>query len=110
DPKTDEPVRTGDVIPNIAVNPKTGTLYVVWQDARFSDHQRDGIAFSTSGNGGRTWSAPRQINRAKRTQAFTASIDVADDSIGVTHYDFRRDNADPNVLLTDYWRLVSKNG
>jgi hypothetical protein len=110
DSKTGEPVRTGDIIPNIAVDHETGDLHVVWQDSRFSGRKRDGIAFSKSRDGGVTWSAPRQINKATNVQAFTASISVADDAIAVTHYDFRRDNADPNVLLTDYWRLVSNNG
>jgi hypothetical protein len=109
DLKTDEPVRTGDVIPNIAVDRESGALFVVWQDARFSGGRRDAIAFSTSRDGGLTWSAPRRINTAHNVQAFTASIDVSGDAIAVTHYDFRHDIADPNVLLTDYWRLVSKN-
>jgi hypothetical protein len=109
DPKTAEPVRTGDIIPNIAVDRESGALFVVWQDARFSGGRRDAIAFSTSRDSGLTWSAPVRINQAPNVQAFTASIDVSDDSIAVTHYDFRHDNADPKVLLTDYWRLVSKN-
>ena len=28
----------------------------------------------------------------------------------MTYYDFRRDTTDPNVLLTDYWQIVSHNG
>jgi hypothetical protein len=110
DPKTGEPVRTGDIIPNIAVDRETGDLHVVWQDSRFSGRKRDGIVFSTSHDGGLTWSAPTQINKATNVQAFTASISVADESIAVTHYDLRHDNADPNLLLTDYWRLDSSNG
>ncbi|HEY0583553.1 MAG TPA: sialidase family protein, partial [Chloroflexota bacterium] len=110
DPKTGEPVRTGDIGPSMAVNRETGQLYVVWQDARFSNHQRDAIAFSSSRDGGLTWSEPRRINKATNVQAFTAAIDVTDNTIAVTHYDFRRDNTDPKVLLTDYWRLTSTNG
>jgi hypothetical protein len=41
--------------------------------------------------------------------AFTASIDVAHDGMSVTQYYFRHDPADPSVLLTDYWRVVSTN-
>ncbi len=110
DPKTGEAVRTGDIIPNIAVDRESGALHVVWQDARFSGGKRDGIAFSTSLDGGRTWSAPEQINKAPNVQAFTASIALTEDELAVTYYDFRRDNADPKVLLTDYWRIVSQNG
>jgi Neuraminidase (sialidase) len=110
DPKTGEPVRTGDIIPNIAVDRESGVLYAVWQDSRFSGRKRDGIAFSSSADGGQTWSAARQINKATNTQAFTASIAIVDGEIAVTHYDFRGDNIDPAVLLTDYWRLLSDDG
>src|SRR5207245_7839686 len=48
DTKTNEPLRTGDVIPDIAVDSATGALWVVWQDARFSGLKRDGIVVSTS--------------------------------------------------------------
>jgi len=110
DPKTGEPVRTGDIVPNIAVDRDSGDLHVVWQDSRFSGRKRDGIAFSTSHDGGVTWSNPKQINKATNVQAFTASISAANNQLVVTHYDFRHDNADPNVLLTDYWRLTSNDG
>src|SRR5262249_30250837 len=36
DPRTQEPVRSGDVIPEPAIDPQTGRLYLVWQDARFN--------------------------------------------------------------------------
>jgi hypothetical protein len=111
DTKTGEPVRTGDITPNIAVDRKTGTLYVVWQDARFSGGLRDGIVFSQSNDGGLTWSVPVRVNRAPTVQAFTASVDVADDgTIGVTYYDFRKDTSNPKVLLTNYWQITSSNG
>ena len=111
DTKTNEPLRTGDVIPDIAVDSATGALWVVWQDARFSGLKRDGIVVSTSKDGGLTWSAPVQVNKVPGVQAFTGSIQVVDNStVGVTHYDFRNDNADPSVLLTDYWKIVSRDG
>ena len=111
DPETGEDVRTGDIIPDVAVNADNGTLYAVWQDARFSGFQNDSIAFSQSLNGGRTWSAPVKVNEtpadipAGNQQAFTASVDVADDgTIGVTYYDFRNNTAAPD-LKTDYFAV-----
>ncbi len=110
DPDTRVPVRTGDIIPDIAVNPTNGMLYAVWQDARFSGPPwglaHDGIAFSQSSDGGLTWSDPVQINQAPGVQAFTASVQVASDgTVGVTYYDFRGNTPAPG-LPTDYW-LVS---
>jgi len=110
DPTTGAPVRTGDIIPNIAVDRTTGNLYVVWQDGRFSSDGHAGIAFSKSTDGGLTWSAPVQINTVPSTQAFTPSVAVAaDGTIGVTYYDFRNDTSSP-PLTTDYWIVHSHDG
>src|SRR5688572_15702925 len=53
DPDDGDSVRTGDIIPDIAVDPNSGQLYAVWQDKRFSDglfrfRRHDSIALSTS--------------------------------------------------------------
>ncbi len=110
DPVTGVPVRAGDIIPDIAVDGQ-GTLYVVWQDARFSDGQRDGIALSQSTDGGLTWSQPVQVNRARNVQAFTPSVHVASDgTVGISYFDFRSDTPDPASLLTDYWLVQSHDG
>jgi hypothetical protein len=109
DVKTGELVRGG--VPNIAINPNTGTLYFVWQDARFSSGLRDGIAFSTSTDGGLSWSPAVQVNQAPGVQALAPAIAVTTNGrIAVTYYDFRKDNSDPNVLLTNYWRITSEDG
>lgn len=112
DPETGAPVRTGDILPEIAVdpNPTSGALYVVWQDARFSGGQNDSIAFSQSADGGQTWSSPIKVNLtptnlpAGNQQAFTPSVHVAaDGTVGVTYYDFRNNTSDATTLLTDYF-------
>jgi hypothetical protein len=114
DPESGDPVRTGDIIPEVAVDrspasPARGTLYAVWQDSRFSDFTHDSIAFAKSTDGGFTWSAPIQINQTPTSipsgnqQSFTPSIAVAPDgTIGVTYYDFRNNTAGAS-LLTDYF-------
>jgi hypothetical protein len=109
DVKTGALVRTGDIIPDIAVDRGNGTLYIVWRDARFSGDLRDGIALSESVDGGMNWTAPVQVNQVPAVQAFTASVDVANDgTIGINYYDFRKDNSDHNVLLTNYWQITSR--
>ena len=94
DPRTNEspaPFRTGDIIPAPAVDPQTGDLYVVWQDARFSGH--DEIAISKSPDGGASWSAPKRVDTPIGGQAFTANVAVLDSgtpgtpgTVGVSYY------------------------
>jgi BNR repeat-like domain len=109
DVKTGELVRGGGG--NITLNPHTGTLYMVWEDATFSGGLRDGIAFSQSTDGGLSWSTPVQVNQAPNVQAFAPSIAInKHGTIAIAYYDFRKDNSDPNVLLTNYWRITSDDG
>ena len=111
DPESGDDVRTGDIIPDIAVNRANGRLYAVWQDARLNNNQADAIAFSQSLDGGLTWSAPIKVNKtptnipAGNQQTFTASVHVADNgTISVTYNDFRNnDSATP--LWTDYFAV-----
>ena len=112
DPDDDDPVRTGDIIPEVAVDPNSGQLYIVWQDASFSGGQYDSVALSTSTDGGFTWSQPVKVNKTPTNvstgnqQAFTPSVDVADDgTVSVTYYDFRNNTNNPDTLLTDYWAV-----
>jgi hypothetical protein len=115
DPDTGDGVRSGDIIPQIAVDRSLGStgygnLYAVWQDARFGGFSYDEIAFARSTDGGLTWSAPIRVNKtptsipAGNRQAFTATVRVgADGTIAVTYYDFRHNTADPTTLPTDYF-------
>jgi hypothetical protein len=109
DPESGDAVRTGDIVPDVAVDQASGALYAVWQDARFSGLRNDSIAFSQSLDGGHTWSAPIKVNKtptnisAGNQQAFTPGVDVAaDGTVSVTYYDLRR-NTSASSLLTDYW-------
>jgi BNR repeat-like domain len=115
DPATGARVRTGDVVPAIAVDRSNnrlthGNLYAVWQDARFSGSHHDEIAFSRSTNGGDTWSAPKRISTPTGKHAFTPAIAVgADGTIGVVYYDFRNDDSGA-PLVTDVWITTSSDG
>ena len=111
DPKTGQDLRTADIIPDIAVNHKTGALYVTWQDGRFSKFNHEAIAFAKSLDGGLTWSKPKRISRSSRYAAFTPTISVADDgTIGVSYYDFRKFKKSSPTLATNYWLATSRNG
>lgn len=104
DPDTGAPVRTGDIIPDIAAAGQK--VYAVWQDARFTGGVADQVLFSQSEDGGRTWSPSIRVSQSPgSTQAFTPAVDVRPDgSVMVTYYDFR--NNDPAAQLwTDYWAV-----
>ena len=111
DPDTGAPIRTGDIVPDINVDPQSGKVYVVWQDGRFSEFAHDDIVLSVSSDGGLTWSAPIKINQTPiSVPAFTASVSVASDgTVAVTYYDFRGNTPDPNTLFTDYWIVTCRS-
>ena len=93
DPRTNNapaPFRVGDGIPAPAIDPETGDLYVVWEDARFSGQDETVITRST--NGGATWSTPKRVN-TPGGPAFTPVVAVTDSgragvagTVGVTYY------------------------
>ncbi len=87
-------VRTGDIIPEFAVDRTTGYYYATWQDARWTGHAQ--IAFSMSTDGGATWSRTIRINPPDdANQSFTPMVHVADDgTVGVAYYRL----ADPSSM------------
>jgi hypothetical protein len=109
DPDTGHPVRSGDFLPDLAVDRANGNLYAVWQDGRFSGGQVNGIAFTMSTNGGLTWSPVIKVNQTPinipigNQNAFVASVHVANGVVGVSYYDFRNNTSATNNLQTDYW-------
>ncbi len=111
DPKSSVGVRTGDIVPAIAVDPLGFALYVAWEDSRFSSGARDGIALSKSVDEGLTWSPPVRVNGALAAQAFTPTVAVAQGKVGITYTDLRNDNpADSTQLLATVWLATSSDG
>jgi hypothetical protein len=119
DPSSGHPLRTGDVLAEVAINPDNGNLYRVWEDARFSNHNQfsdasqivDEIAFSMSTSAGTTWSPPIKVNHTPTNlvlgnrQAFTPNVRVAaDGTVAVTYYDFRFNDTGAQ-LKTDYFAV-----
>jgi hypothetical protein len=102
-------VRGGGFIGSVAAG-QTGTLYVGWQDARFSGGLLDGIALSVSLDGGLSWTEPVQVNSVTTADAFTPSIAVAaDGTVGVTYYDWR-ENTGTTPITTSVWLTTSSDG
>ncbi|MDE2091400.1 MAG: exo-alpha-sialidase [Gammaproteobacteria bacterium] len=110
DPNTGATVRAGAGLPQMAAGPGN-KLVLVWQDGRFSNGQRDGIALSQSADDGQTWSMPVEINSVSSVPAFTPSVAVLNDgTIGVSYFDFRNNTSNPSQLITDYWFTSSTDG
>jgi hypothetical protein len=114
DPNNGQPIRSGDGLPDITVDLRSGALYVVWQDSRFSGGAHDDIAFSQSTSGGQTWTAPVRVNETPSglppgdEQAFLPAIAVSQSgAIAVMYYDFRF-NTGSGGLLTDAWAVFAR--
>ncbi len=109
------PVPQPGIIPDIAVNERTGDLHVVWAEDGLS-RSRSAIGYAASRDGGRTWTRPRKINQTPDSepggngQAFLPQVDVAGNgTVAVTYYDFRR-NTDAAGTPTDLWMVTCNAG
>ncbi len=101
DPELGIPVRDASQIPDIAVNPSTGELYITWQQ-RNSQGLVEAVV-SRSVDGGFTWSYPVRVSQEPETvQSFLPAVSVnADGLVAVLFYDFRNDILGDDPLSTD---------
>jgi hypothetical protein len=118
DPNTGQPLRTADFDAAPAVDPVTGQLYLVWQDARDTTGPNGKGAFSriletTSTDGGHTWSDPVVVSGSPPgISAFLPALAVAPDgTVGMTYYDFRNlAVGNTTTLPTDIWFKSAPRG
>jgi hypothetical protein len=99
------PSRTGDIIPEPAINPSTGQLYVVWQDARFNNFANDEVVISTSSDGGSTWSAPQRVSDHTGQPAYDPSVYVNSAGVvGVSYFQWAttRSGNEPTTLFIQH--------
>ena len=89
-------VRSGDGLPNADVDPVTGDLHVVWQDARYDPSD---VLATRSRDGGRTWSPPQLISDDAGEMQFTPAVAAYDGVVHVLFYD-SRDARDREDLFT----------
>jgi hypothetical protein len=111
DPDTGSPVRAGDYLPDIAVDPHSGALYTVWADGRFGDGTYLDVVMSKSTDGGRTWTKPQAVDTAPAgVSAFNGTVAVTDDgTVAFLWYDFRENDPSPG-LPTDVFLRHSHDG
>lgn len=113
DPVSRKPMRTGDIIPDIAVNPMSGQTSVVWQQRTATG--RSAIVLSSSTDDGASWTAPVTVSQTPAApawgddQAFTPNVAInAAGTTAVTYYDFSG-NGGRRSDSARYW-LVSCAG
>jgi len=117
---TRESLRVGDGLEEVAIDPASGKLYVVYQSSTNYQKQLkqssgawdDEILLVTSGDKGATWTAPLVVHHlASGLPTFTPTIAVNGGRVAVTYYDTRNLGAtQTDHLPTNYWVKYSIDG
>ena len=119
DPNTGQRLRVGDGLEEVAIDPISGTFYVVWESStNFNKNinQSSGawdneILLTTSSDGGRTWIGPSVVHKlVSGLPTYTPTVAVNGATVAVTYYDNR--NLTPGQtanLPTDYWVSYSSD-
>jgi hypothetical protein len=107
-------LRTGDAVPSLAVDRRSGRIYAAWQDSRFSKGKRDDILVTHSDDAGATWSMPLKANDTPvaAQDAFLPVVQVdSRGRVGLLYDDLRDDpSAKDGQFLTTVWLTTSTNG
>jgi hypothetical protein len=109
-PDDNFPIRAEDYLPDIAVDPNNGAVYVVWSDGLGTPI--DKVVMAKSTDGGRHWSGPTVVaTGGPSVQSYNHSIEVTDDgTVVLTYYDDRNNVLGDGVATTDVWLRHSHNG
>lgn len=104
------PIRAGDFIPDIAIDPASGAIYVVWADGMGTALNK--VVMSRSTDGGQHWSPLQVVSTGGPTaQAYNHAVEVTDKgTVVVTYFDDRNNNLDDGVATTDVWIRHSHDG
>ena len=109
-PDDNFPIRAEDYLPDIAIDPTNGAIYVVWSDGLGTPIDRVVMAKST--DGGRHWSGPTVVSTGgPNVQAYNHAIEVtADGTVVLTYYDDRNNVLGDGIATTDIWLRHSHDG
>jgi hypothetical protein len=104
------PIRAEDYLPDIAISPVNGDIYVVWSDGLGTPIDR--VVLSKSSDGGSHFSTPRVVaTGGPGVQSYNHSIEVtADGTVVLTYYDDRFDVSSNDFAETDVWLRHSHDG
>jgi hypothetical protein len=114
DPITQGVIRDSSHMAQVAVDPTSGTLAMVWQqffNTAGVTVSNDGIALSLSTDGGVTWSAtPLQVNGVPTVGAFSPTVRFLPGGVlAITYYDLRDFKTGSTVLSTSAWLAESND-
>jgi hypothetical protein len=109
-PDDNFPIRAEDYLPDIAIDPNNGDIYVVWADGLGTPIARVVMAKST--DGGRHWTGPTVVSTGgPNVQAYNHSIEVTEDgTVVLTYWDDRNNVMDDGIATTDVWLRHSHDG
>jgi hypothetical protein len=120
DPNTGQPLRVGDGLEEVAIDPGTGKLYVVYESSTNYNknlNQSSGawdneILLTTSSDGGASWTGPSVVHAlASGLPTYTPTVAVNGGTVAVSYYDNRNlTTGQTTHLPTDYWVSYSTDG
>jgi hypothetical protein len=104
------PIRAEDYLPDIAVDPTNGDVYVVWSDGLGTPI--DKVVMAKSTDGGRHWTGPTVVSTGgPSVQSYNHSIEVtADGTVVLTYWDDRNNVPGDGIATTDVWLRHSHDG
>jgi Neuraminidase (sialidase) len=103
------PLRVGDYLPDLAVDPRNGALYATWADGLGGATNK--IVLSRSTDGGQHWSAPAVVSHHSAAQSFNHAVAVGNDGeLAVLYYDDARNNDATPGIPTDVYLRHSADG
>ena len=104
------PIRAEDYLPDIAVDPTNGDIYVVWSDGQGTPI--DKVVMSKSTDGGHHFSTPEVVaTGGPNVQSYNHSVEVTEDgTLLITYYDDRFNVPGDGIATTDVWLRHSSDG
>jgi hypothetical protein len=104
------PIRAEDYLPDIAISPTNGDIYVVWSDGLGTAINK--VVLSKSSDGGRHFSAPQVVaTGGANVQSYNHAIEVTNDgTVALTYWDDRFNVMGDGIATTDIWLRHSHTG
>jgi Neuraminidase (sialidase) len=104
-----QPLRVGDYLPDLAVDPQSGALYATWADGLGTATNK--IVLSRSTDGGQHWSTPVAVSHHADAQSFNHAVAVGNDGeLAVLYYDTARNDSAAGIPTDVYLRHSGDGG